>query len=91
MKTLLLLSLLAVAAPVAADTPSTTIEQRLVKCIFEKDKSILIRIRDAGSEQEFVDNFKAGVALCDYPEQEYSMGGFFTALNAMVGPPEYKD
>ncbi len=91
MRTLLTLTLLALAAPAVAETSATTIEQRLAQCIFEKDKSILVRIRDAGSEQEFVDNFKAGVALCDYPEQEYSMGGFFTALNALVGPPDYKD
>lgn len=81
---LLALALTGLSVPVSAYATEISIEEQLAQCIFERDRSILVAIRDAANEQEFVTAFRRGVALCEFPEQEYSLGRFFTALNQLL-------
>lgn len=81
---LLALAAMGLSVPAVTHAAESSIEEQLAQCIFERDRSILVAIRDAANEQEFVTAFRRGVALCEYPEQEYSLGRFFTALNQLL-------
>jgi hypothetical protein len=77
--------------PLSAADEAPSIEQQLAACIYEREPELLLAIRDAANEEEFVAAFRRAVELCEFPEQEYSLGRFFDAVNALAGPPEYSE
>jgi len=87
--------LCAVAAPAIAEDEGEiaggVVEQAFAQCIHDNDPALLIAIRDAGSEQEFVDAIERRATICDLQADKLSMGRFFSAVSALIGPPEYDD
>ena len=83
---------LVLAAPAVAETETTTPEYQLAACIHENDADLLVAIRDAESEDAFVENLQKGAALCEMTELSgFSMGRFFDAIAELIGAPSYED
>jgi hypothetical protein len=79
---------LLIAGPLSANEEASSLEQQLAACIHEREPALLLAIRDAASEEAFVAAFRQAVKMCEFPEQEYSLGRFFDAVNAFLRPSQ---
>ena len=78
------LGALVLAGPVFGDVPDTGVEAALVTCIVEKDPVLAAAIKDAPSQEAFMEALKKGIELCPVDASQLSMGRFFDALNAAL-------
>jgi len=67
-------------------------EYQLAACIHEKDPALLVEIRDASSQEAFVEALRRGAVLCEMSDLDgFSMGKFFDAIAELIGKPTYED
>ena len=59
-------------------------EEHLVSCLLEKDPAAARAIRDADTQEGFVEALKEGAALCHSDVEEMSLGKLFDNLNAAL-------
>ena len=91
MKRLLPLAVLLVTVPVSAEEKDASTETGFVHCVHENAPQLLVEIRDAQSQEAFEAAFARALEICPLEVEQMSMGRFFTAVNALIGPTSYED
>ncbi|WP_379546641.1 hypothetical protein ACFCW2_11890 [Qipengyuania sp. DSG2-2] len=72
----------AIALAACAHAEETSDEASFVSCLAEKEPGLIVKIRDAESEEAFIAALKEGAEVCPTEVEGMSMGKLFKALNA---------